>query len=62
MIDWINGVLDGTIIPLARVKTYTVKPVNTLCDTKNSTKRKPLGKVCHFPQGSLTKKRKPTTL
>jgi hypothetical protein len=61
MIDWINGVLDGTIIPLARVKTYTVKPVNTLCDTKNSTKRRPLGKVCHFPQGSSTKKKDTTT-
>ena len=62
MIDWINGVLDGTIIPLARVKTYTEEPVNTLCDTKNSIKRKPLGKVCHFPQGNLTKKKDTTTL
>ena len=61
MIDWINGVLDGTIIPLARVKTYTEEPVNTLCDTKNSTKRRPLGKVCHFPQGSSTKKKDTTT-
>ena len=57
MIDWINGVLEGSIIPLPRVKTYTEKAVNTVCDTKNSTKRKPLGKVCRFPQGNSTNKK-----
>ena len=61
MIDWINGVLEGSIIPLPRVKTYTEKAVNTVCDTKNSTKRKKLAKVCRFPQGSLTKKKATTT-
>ncbi len=61
MIDWINGVLEGSIIPLPRVKTYTEKAVNTVCDTKNSTKRKPLGKVCRFPQGSSTNKKGTTT-
>ena len=61
MIDWINGVLEGSIIPLPRVKTYTEKAVNTVCDTKNSTKRKPLGKVCRFPQGNLTNKKGITT-
>jgi len=61
LIDWINGVIDGSIIPLPRVKAYSHKPVNTVCDTKNSTKRKPLGKVCHFPQGNLTKKKTSTT-
>ena len=61
MIDWINGVLEGSIIPLPRVKTYTEKAVNTVCDTKNLTKRKPLGKVCRFPQGSSTNKKGTTT-
>ena len=61
MIDWINGVLEGSIIPLPRVKTYTEKAVNTVCDTKNSTKRKPLGKVCRFPQGNSTNKKGTTT-
>ena len=61
MIDWINGVLEGSIIPLPRVKTYTENAVNTVCDTKNSTKRKPLGKVCRFPQGSSTNKKGTTT-
>ena len=56
-IDWIKGVMDGSIIPLPRVKSYTEKPVNTLCDTKNSTKRRPLGKVCRFPQGNSTNKK-----
>ena len=60
-IDWVKGVIDGTIIPLTRVQSYSQKPVNTLCDTKNSTKRRPLGKVCHFPQGSSTKKKGTTT-
>ena len=61
MIDWINGVLEGKIIPLPRVKTYTEKAVNTVCDTKNLAKRKPLGKVCRFPQGSSTNKKDTTT-
>ena len=61
MIDWINGVIDGSIIPLPRVKSYSQKPVNTLCDTKNSTKRKKLSKVCRFPQESLTNKKGTTT-
>ncbi len=60
-IDWVKGVIDGSIIPLARVKSYAQKPVNTLCDTKNSTKGKPLGKVCHFPQGNKTQKPKPSS-
>ena len=57
LIDWINGVIDGSIIPLPRVKSYSHKPVNTLCDTKNLTKRRPLGKVCRFPQGNSTNKK-----
>ena len=61
LIDWINGVIDGSIIPLPRVKSYSHKPVNTVCDTKNSTKRKKLAKVCRFPQGNLTKKKATTT-
>ena len=56
-IDWVKGVIDGSIVPLTRVKSYSQKPVNTVCDTKNLTKRKPLGKVCRFPQGSSTKKK-----
>ena len=61
LIDWMNGVIDGSIIPLPRVKSWSHKPVNTVCDTKNSTKPKPLGKVCRFPQGSSTKKKGTTT-
>ena len=60
-IDWVKGVIDGSIVPLTRVKSYSQKPVNTVCDTKNSAKRKPLGKVCRFPQGSSTNKKGTTT-
>ena len=60
MIDGINGVIDGSIIPLPRVKSYSHKPVNTLCDTRNSNKRKKLAKVCRFPQGNKIQKPKHT--
>ena len=60
MIDWINGIIDGSIIPLPRVKSYSHKPVNTLCDTRNSNKRKKLAKVCRFPQGNKIQKPKHT--
>ena len=59
-IDWVKGVIDGSIVPLTRVKSYSQKPVNTVCDTKNSTKRKKLAKVCRFPQGNSTKKKATT--
>ena len=59
-IDWVKGVIDGSIVPLTRVKSYSQKPVNTVCDTKNLTERKPLGKVCRFPQENKTQKPKPT--
>ncbi len=54
-IDWVKGVIDGTIIPLPRVPSYQFKPVNSVCDSKNS-KRK-LAKVCPFPQSNITKKK-----
>ena len=58
-IEWLKGVVNGTIIPLPRVKAYSFKPVNTICGSKNSKKK--LGKVCRFPLGNLTPKKKSTT-
>ena len=54
-IKWAKGVIDGTIIPLPRVKAYSFKPVNTICDSENLKQK--LGKVCRFPPPPSTKKK-----